>query len=79
MTTRIRKPATGKADSRMPKTPFEWENLMRQVMARARDQRDRRHEGLKGVIERGEAAKVLRRMGIICEADIQREFPDQKT
>lgn len=79
MTTRMRqRPGTEKT-SRLPKTPFEWDNLMRKVLARAKEQGDRRHQGLTGAIERGQSATVLRRMGIISEADILREFPGRKT
>jgi len=78
MTTRTRRTNTEKV-SRLPKTPFEWDNLLRKVMDRAKAQGDRRHAGLQGVIRRGDSAKVLQRMGIICEADILREFPDSKT
>jgi hypothetical protein len=48
-------------------------------MARATLLRDRRLQGLQGVLSRGQAAKHLKLMGIICENDILREFPDQKT
>lgn len=78
MSTRTRT-TTAKVSPRSPKTPFEWDNLLRKVMERAKAQGDRRHAGLQGVIGKGESAKALRRMGIICEADILREFPDPKT
>lgn len=80
MTTRTLKPqAKSSTLDRIPKTHHEWDNLMRKVLARATAQGDRRLQGLQGVISKGESAKFLRKLGIICEADIHREFPSKKT
>jgi hypothetical protein len=79
MTVRILKPRAQPTGNPSPKTPHEWDALMRKVMARAAQVQDRRLQGLQGVISRGETAKFLKKMGIICENDILREFPDPNT
>jgi len=79
MTVRILKPLGQPTGNPRPKTPHEWDGLMRKVMARAVQVQDRRLQGLQGVISRGETAKFLKKMGIICENDILREFPDPNT
>jgi hypothetical protein len=79
MSQRILKPRSNPTGNPIPKTPHEWDNLMRKVMARAAEVQDRRLQGLQGVISRGETAKFLKRLGIICENDILREFPDPNT
>lgn len=73
---RLLKPKT--KPSRAPKTPGDWDSLMRKVIARATQLGDRRLEGLRGVILQGKSERYLRQQGIVCEADIQREFSDLK-
>jgi len=79
MSTRILKPRVNPTGNPTPRTPHEWDNLMRRVIARAAQVQDRRLQGLQGVISSGETSKFLKRMGIICENDILREFPDPNT
>jgi len=76
MRTRLLKPKT--QVSRAPTTPQEWDNLMRKVIARATAMGDRRLQGLRGLISQGKSAKHLKMLGIVCENDILREFPDPK-
>ena len=71
--------ANQKKPSRAPNTPMAWLRLMQKVIARARQLRDRRVPGLERALKEQTMDKMLRRMGIICEADILREFPDPKT
>jgi hypothetical protein len=78
MSTRILKSRVQPSTNKTPKTHHEWDNLMRKVIARAKEQQDRRLEGLQGVIPKGQSAKFLKKLGIICENDILREFPDRK-
>lgn len=59
-----------------PDTAQGWANLMRRVLARAKKLRDRRVGGLERAAHNGQINQTLKRMGIICEADILREFPD---
>ncbi len=53
-----------------------WASLMRQVIARAETVGDRRVAGLKAALQGGESEALLRKLGIICENDVAREFPD---
>lgn len=61
---------------REPTTERAWRLLMQKVLARARQLQDRREKGLQAAINQGTIAQTLKRMGIICETDIMREFPD---
>ena len=44
------------------------------AIQRAEQRNDRRALGLKLALNQGKVESTLRLMGIICEADIQREF-----
>ena len=79
MTTRILKSRVQPSVTKKPVTPREWDDLLRKVMARATQVQDRRLQGLQGVIPKGESQKLLRKLGIVCENDILREFPGPKT
>lgn len=65
-----------KPKRREPSTPQEWITLMRRVISRAKKLRDRRAAGLEEAVRQRKTHQTLKRMGIICEADILREFPD---
>ena len=62
-----------------PSTPQDWDKLMRRVMARAAYVKDRRLAGMQGIISSGKSQVYLRKMGIICENDILRVFPEPGT
>ena len=79
MPQRILKPRVQPSVNKTPQTHHEWDHLMRRVIARATEQKDRRLAGLQGVISKGQTSKFLRKLGIICDNDILREFPDRKT
>lgn len=53
--------------------------LMRVCLARAKELNDRRLPGLMRAIQDNKVALTLKRMGIICMADIDREFSTAKT
>jgi len=57
-----------------PKSPVEWNALMRRAIARAEASRDPRLAGLREALNSGKAEHKLRRMSIISEADLAREF-----
>lgn len=78
MPTRILKPRVKPSPTKAPQSPIEWDRLMKKVIDRATQLKDRRLAGLQGVIQQGRSAVFLRKMGIICENDILREFPDPK-
>jgi len=65
-----------KPKPREPDTPQGWVRLMRRVLARAKKLRDRRVPGLEEAVRKGQIRQALKRMSIICEPDILREFPD---
>lgn len=79
MSTRILKPRVRPSTTLVPSAPHEWDNLLRRVMARASQTHDRRLQGMADVISRGQSQQYLRRLGIVTEADILREFPNRKT
>lgn len=59
--------------------PSQWNVLMRKTLARAQLIGDRRSTALQQALREGTVEKTLRRMSIVCEADILREFPDPNT
>jgi hypothetical protein len=56
-------------------TPAAWDKLLKSAIARAETKNHPRLQALKSVQGTGKTAEVLKKMGIICEADILREFP----
>lgn len=59
-----------------PTTVAGWSALLDRAISRAAELKDRRLGGLAKAQSEGTAEKALRRMGILSEADIAREFPD---
>ena len=59
----------------VPKTGTEWEKLMRETIARAESQNDRRIHGLRKALVDGKAERTLRMMGVIHSGDLPRVFP----
>ena len=57
-------------------SPRDWTRLLVKAIAMAKKTKDRRLEGLLKAQETGTAAKYLKKLSIICEADLTREFPD---
>lgn len=77
---RVRDLRKAEAQRRSPTTNGGWHRLLLAVLARARVLGDRREKGLAAVLkDRNRIPGVLRKMGIICETDIMRVFPDPKT
>lgn len=60
-------------------TKREWTALAKKALAVAKKAGDRRALGIQTALEKGTEAKTLRMMNIICEADVTREFSNQKT
>lgn len=56
----------------------DWKQLLRKAITRAEASKDRRLAGLRHALVKGQAEQHLRRMGIIAERDIEREFPVKK-
>jgi ABC-type microcin C transport system permease subunit YejE len=66
-------------DQQTAKTPrdlYGWVKLAQLAIARAEKIKDRRLEGLRASLTNGKAERTLRQLGIICEADVDREFPN---
>lgn len=57
------------------KTSIEWDRLLRQAIERAERRNDNRIQALRTALSMGQAATVLKRLGIIGENDLLREFP----
>jgi len=64
---------------KLPRSPREWDALARKAIARATLLDDRRLHGLKAAIVAGKTAEHLRKMSIVSEADVLREFPSKAT
>jgi hypothetical protein len=59
--------------------PNQWLQLLRKAIARAQATKDPRLNGLQQAMATSSAEKILRRMSIICDADLIREFPESQT
>lgn len=53
----------------------DWKQLLVKAIQRAETSGDRRLEGLKRALVDGQAERHLRRLGIIHDVDLSREFP----
>lgn len=67
------------AAPRGAKTQTDWRKLMIKVINRAKLVNDQRLPKLLEAQSQGTSEACLRRMSVICDADILREFPDSKT
>lgn len=75
MTTRLLKSPTKRA----PKDRTAWMRLAKQAIERAKAAGDRREHSIRLAVQKGQVEQLLRGWAIICEADLQREFPASKT
>jgi hypothetical protein len=66
---------TGAKRPRGPVDPQGWNQLMLQVIARCEKLGAPDLPGLRAALSQGKAEQLLRRLGIISQADIDREFP----
>lgn len=57
----------------------QWNQLLRRAIARAQNSQDPRLPLLQQALRAGTAEAALRRMSVICDADIDREFRDSPT
>lgn len=58
-------------------SPLGWDQLMRLAIRRAEATGDKRLEGLRKALRDGKSEMLLRKLGVISEDDLPREFPDQ--
>lgn len=56
-------------------SPADWERLATQAISRAELVKDSRAGAIRNAMATGNAAKMLKSLGIIGEIDLQREFP----
>lgn len=59
--------------------PVAWESLARKAIERANRAGDSRVRMLEAALASGKAPQVLKRLGIIGESDLSREFPIKGT
>lgn len=65
-----------KPEQKQPRDTYGWTQLAQRAIAAAEKGKDRRAVGLRRALVNGLLLeKTLRQMGIICDADILREFP----
>ena len=74
MTTRKNEPAPKKPAH--PTTATGWTSLLSQAIKRAEAKGDIRLAGLKRAMVEGTAEKTLRKLSILTDVDLQREFSD---
>lgn len=75
---RVRKLEPAQA-SLAPVGQNQWNQLLRKALGAAELAKDPRLATLRQAMMSGTAEKTLRRMSLICEADLQREFPVSQT
>lgn len=56
----------------------QWALLLKKAIARAQMKGDPRLGVLQQALMSGTAERILRKMSIICDADLQREFPESQ-
>jgi len=59
----------------MPTRQEDWKQLLHKAISQAESTKDRRLNGLRHALINNQAEKHLRKLGIIHEGDIKREFP----
>lgn len=62
---------------RLPANQYEWTQLIARALETAERSRDPRAAGLRKALDSGQGERHLRLMGIVCQADIDREFPQK--
>lgn len=77
MATRLYNQAETKKARKAPMKQTEWVRLMQRTIAQADKIGDRRAYGLRKALADGKTEPMLRRLGIISEADLRREFPEK--
>ncbi len=59
----------------LPQSISDWNRLLQQAIEQAAAGQSRHLPGLRQALVDGTAEKHLRKLGIICPTDIDREFP----
>jgi hypothetical protein len=61
----------------LPGSHDDWRALLQRAIRQGEKSNDRRVAGLRNALVTGDVEVHLRKLGIICQADIDREFPDK--
>ena len=72
MASRINKPRQSAV--KLPQTHDDWHQLMMQALQLAEKVQDPRTNGLRAALAEGKSEAYLRKIGVICPADLKREF-----
>jgi hypothetical protein len=59
-------------------SPIDWERLAGRAILQAELAKDSRASAIRNALASGNAERMLKRLGIIGEIDIQREFPSRE-
>lgn len=68
---------SGKPKLNLAASHADWKNLIQSAIDRAEKTNDRRVAGLKRALVSGNIEMHLRKLGIVCTEDLNREFPDE--
>jgi hypothetical protein len=79
MKSRVAKPVKKTAAAQLPKTKQDWNRFMRRVISRAEAVGDRRLPGLKQALAQDRSETLLRKLSLVSQADIDREFSALKS
>lgn len=75
MIPKTRKQPEKSSTIKIPTSLYDWNALMLRVIERAEKSQDARLPGLRAAHAEGRVEAHLRKMGIISEVDMGREFP----
>jgi len=79
MAYRIQPQQNPKPTPKTPKDRIAWAQLAKAAIERAKASKDKREHSIRLAVQKGQVESLLRKWGIICEADLIREFPPLKT
>jgi hypothetical protein len=68
-------PGSPSTKATTPSSAHEWAHLLQLVIQKAAEREDPRLHSLRQAAMDGRAESCLRKMAIICETDVMREFP----
>jgi len=66
-------------DPKKTQSPQDWDQLARQALQMADLNQDPRAQAIRTAIQQGRTVEMLKRLGIIGDQDIRREFPIHET
>lgn len=60
---------------KLPQTHDDWHKLMLATLDAAAKSQDKRQNAMRVALASGQTEQYLRKIGVICLADIKRKFP----